>query len=553
MSDGKTNVGELVAAFLEACGVSAAYGVISIHNMPVLDAFGRRGRIRFVPARGEAGALNMADAHARTSGSIGVALTSTGTAAGNAAGGMVEALTAGSPVVHITGQIEAPYVDRGRSLIHEARSQLEMLRAVSKAAYRIWSAETALGVLQEAVRTALTPPMGPVSIEIPIDVQKAPVAIPADLAPLPVPVAAPDGASVAAAAKLLAGARRPLLWCGGGAKHAGAAVARLAALGVGIVTSVNGRAVIAEDDPMTLGAFNMLPPVEAFYKTCDLLIVAGSRLRGNETRNFAMALPRPIIQIDADAAMRGRAYPADVFVGADAGAALAALADAVAGRFTPDARFRADIAAARAAAEAAVREGLGPYARLVEELQSAMPRDAVWVRDITISNSTWGNRLLRVFDPKAAVHAVGGGIGQGVPMALSSALGSGRKVVCLSGDGGLALCMTELAAISQERADVTLLVMNDKGYGVIRNIQDAQYGSRHYYTDIFVPDLADLARLMRIPHRRVAALDAFAPAIAEALAIKGPAMVEVDMTAIGPFARAFAGPPSVAATKVPAQ
>ena len=83
-------VGELVARFLEACGVKAAFGVISIHNMPILDAFHTRGQLRFVSARGEAGACNMADAYARVSGVLGVCVTSTGTGCGNAAGAMVE-------------------------------------------------------------------------------------------------------------------------------------------------------------------------------------------------------------------------------------------------------------------------------------------------------------------------------------------------------------------------------------------------------------------------------------------------------------------------------
>ncbi|WP_269147440.1 thiamine pyrophosphate-binding protein, partial [Herbaspirillum lusitanum] len=81
----QVTVGCAIAAFLEQCDVKAAFGVISIHNMPILDAFGERGKIRFIPARGEAGGANMADSYARTTGGLGVCLTSTGTAAGNAA------------------------------------------------------------------------------------------------------------------------------------------------------------------------------------------------------------------------------------------------------------------------------------------------------------------------------------------------------------------------------------------------------------------------------------------------------------------------------------
>lgn len=119
----QVTVGCAIAAFLEQCGVKAAFGVISIHNMPILDAFGERGKIRFIPARGEAGGANMADAYARTTGGLGVCLTSTGTAAGNAAGAMVEALTAGTPLLHLTGQIETPYLDQSLAYIHEAPDQ----------------------------------------------------------------------------------------------------------------------------------------------------------------------------------------------------------------------------------------------------------------------------------------------------------------------------------------------------------------------------------------------------------------------------------------------
>ena len=97
-------VGDLIVRYLEELGVEAAFGVVSIHNMPILDAIHRRGNIRFVPARGEAGAVSMADAYARVRGRLGVVVTSTGTAAGNASGGMVEALTAGTPLLHLTGK-----------------------------------------------------------------------------------------------------------------------------------------------------------------------------------------------------------------------------------------------------------------------------------------------------------------------------------------------------------------------------------------------------------------------------------------------------------------
>lgn len=98
-------VGDAIARTLEQYHVEAIYGVISIHNLPIADAVGQRDKIRFVPARGEAGSVTMADAHGRFSG-LGVALTSTGAGAGNAVGALVEAMNAGTPLLHLTGQVE---------------------------------------------------------------------------------------------------------------------------------------------------------------------------------------------------------------------------------------------------------------------------------------------------------------------------------------------------------------------------------------------------------------------------------------------------------------
>jgi acetolactate synthase-1/2/3 large subunit len=529
--------------------------VISIHNMPVLDAFHRLQNMRFVPARGEAGAVNMADAATRVSGRTALAITSTGTAAGNACGAMVEALTAGTPLLHLTGQIELPYLDRNLGYIHEARDQMSMLKAVSKAAYRVWRPEDALGVLKEALRVANTAPTGPVSVEIPIDVQESLVEMPdaAQLAMIAPQPQAPEADALAVLAQKLAQAKRPLLWLGGGARGATAAVARLLALGVGVVTSVQGRGVVAEHHPLTLGAFNLYPEAEAFYASCDALVVVGSRLRSNETLKYKLKLPRPMYRVDCDPQAQGRAYADELFVCGDAQLTLHALADHLEaarakGGFLIDATYAADLARARHAAEERVRTGLGPYALLVDELQRAAGDDFVWVRDVTVSNSTWGNRALHIFGPRDGVHAMGGGIGMGAAMSVGAALAAShanpkRKTVALSGDGGLMLNVGELATLKQENANVVLVVMNDRGYGVIRNIQDAQYGSRHAYVDLTTPDFAQLTGSLGIAHIALKSIADARAVLEKAFAMQGPVMVEVDMNAIGPFASAFAGPP----------
>ncbi len=542
-------VGAAIASLLENCGVKTAFGVISIHNMPILDAINERGKIRWVMSRGEAGGTSMADAYARTTASLGVCMTSTGTAAGNAAGGMVEALTAGTPLLHITGQIETQYIDQNLSYIHEAPHQLAMLKAVSKSALRVRNVETAISTVKLAIQTALTAPTGPVSVEIPIDIQAALISAHTDLTPLPVAAKIPQAAALDALAERFVRARRPLLWLGGGARLAGAAVARLLAMGVGVVSSTQGRGIVAEDDPRSLGAYNLHKPVEDFYQTCDAMLVVGSRLRGNETLKYQLKLPRPLLRVDADPAADGRCYTSDFFVTGDSALVLHGLADRLEGKISIDPAFMADLRAAHVAAQKILLDGLGVYASLVSQLQLAAGRNFNWVRDVTVSNSTWGNRQLRVFEPTQGVHALGGGIGLGLSMGIGAAVGaaetgSGRKTLCLSGDGGFILNLGELATAVQEKANVVYVLMNDQRYGVIRNIQDAQYGGRRCYVDLHTPDYAQLCSALKLGHTRVSDLADLPAGLAMAQSATGPFILEIDMLSIGSFKTAFAGPPT---------
>ena len=579
-------MGELAVRFLEQCGVKAAFGVISIHNMPILDAFHVRQNIRFVSARGEAGACNMADACARVTGTLGVVVTSTGTGAGNAAGALIEAMTAGTPMLHLTGQIDSPYLDRDLGFIHEAPKQMAMLAAAGKAAFRISNPETALATLQEAVRIAHTPPCGPVSIEIPIDVQQTFMPLPDDLhvpqidpraashaasqaASLRTPIT-PDPAAVDALATRLARAKRPLLWLGGGARHARSAVERFVRMGFGIVTSTQGRGVLPDNHPASLGAFNAQKPVEAFYATCDAMLVVGSRLRSNETLGYHLQLPRNLYRIDANLLAQNRAYTSEYFVHGDALLTLNALADRLEKQSSSIAKngshsastipmavepaLQADLREARRAAEALVDSTLGPYVALKNELNAQLQGRALWVRDITLSNSMWGNRSLYIDDPRAGVHALGGGIGQGLAMGIGAAIanevhGLGRKVIALAGDGGLMLNIGELACAVQERANLVVLVMNDRAYGVIKNIQDVHYGARRCYADLHTPDFAQLCASLGVPHLLLDQPARTQEILSKALATNGLVMVEVDMNAWGPFAVKFAGPPKKESVK----
>ncbi|MCK8783723.1 thiamine pyrophosphate-binding protein [Roseomonas sp. NAR14] len=541
---GSYDVGDLVAEFLARIGVRTAFGIVSVHNIPMLDGIARRNAIRFVMARGEMGGGHMADAYARVSGGLGVLFSSTGPGAANAMGGLAEARFAGSPVLHLTGATATRFAGRDMGTVHDLPGQSAMLGAVCKAVHQVRSAEQALGVLVRAATEALTAPRGPVSVEIPIDIQRTAIARPEALdtliLPLP-PPQAPDPAELDVAADLIAQARRPILWLGNGAREAGQGARALLELGFGAVSSWNGRGILAEDEPMHLGGLNGngAPLVQEFYGTADLLLVAGSRLRGHELADFSVRLPRNVVQIDVDPAARGRTCPSAAFVHGDAGLALEGLALRLRGRLSPDPEFGTEFRAMRERARAAFRDTLGPYADFPAMLREAMPRDAAWVRDVTISNSSWGNRLFPVYGPRDAVHPVSAAIGPGLPLGIGAAIAAGesrpgRRTVAMVGDGGFALNLPELWTAAQERPDLVVLVMNDRGYGVIRHIQDALYGGRRNYGDLLGPDLEGLAKLAGLPFHRVAEATAFGDTMRRALATAGPVLVEVDMNAIGP-------------------
>jgi acetolactate synthase-1/2/3 large subunit len=454
---------------------------------------------------------------------------------------MVEANTAGTPLLHLTGQVESPYVELNCGYIHEAPRQLDMLKAVSKKAFRVSSPESAFGIVKEAVKFALTAPAGPVSVEIPIDVQGTRVDWPEDLSAPAIEIARAPQSEIDRLADSLSRAKRPMLWLGGGAGSAADAALQLAELGFGIVTSVNGRGTIPETHPQTIGAFTYHPETEKLYGTCDAMLVVGSRLRSNEVLGYSLHLPTPLYRIDV--VDHHPSYEPEVFVLGDSKDSLERLVLALRKRIKVDPAFAADIANTRRSILNAERSSLGQYTGLVDSLQDAVGTNFVWVRDVTLGNSIWGNRMLSLSGPRDGVHALGGGIGQGLPMAIGASLAApGRRVFCMVGDGGLMLNPGEFATAVQEKADFTLLLMNDNGYGVIKNIQNAKYGARNCYVDLHTPDFETYCASLQIPYMRVDELSETAACLQKAKQLTGPVVIEFALHSIGLYKNAFAGP-----------
>jgi acetolactate synthase-1/2/3 large subunit len=486
------NVGDLVSEFLYQIDVKDVFGVVSVHNIPMLDAIGRRNFIKMVPARGEMGAGHMADGYARATNGLGVVFTSTGPGAANVAGSLVESRFAGSPILHFTGQTATENLDKNQGTVHDVPDQLGMLKSISKKAIRISHADDVLAQLIEATTIALTPPMGPVSVEIPIDIQRTNIKRPLMLDQIKLPninLQIGDTSTLDQIENIIRVSKRKILWVGNGGKFARNEVEQFIKMGFSVVTSALGRGVVPESNQMSLGAFNAVPLIEEFYKTLDLMIVVGSRLRGHETRDMSLKLPRKIIQIDIDPDAENRTYKTNLFHCGDAKKVLGELAHRLSNQLSTDEEWVNEVADLKIKIFQDYKKNLGAYKDFPEIIRKILPEDGNWVRDITISNSMWGNRSMLINKPEQNIYPVGAAIGPGMALAIGVSVGSeGKKTIAMSGDGGFMLNLPDLWTAVETNCDVVFLVMNDQGYGVIKHIQESMYGGRKFYADLTGPN-----------------------------------------------------------------
>ncbi|MER7555791.1 thiamine pyrophosphate-binding protein [Nocardioides sp. NPDC126508] len=539
--------GDLLVAVLREVGVDTVFGVISVHNLPLVEAVSRE--LRFVPVRHEASAVNAADGYARATGGLGCALTSTGTGAGNAAGSLIESLSSATSVLHVTGQVESAYLGSGRGFIHETKDQLGMLQAVSLDAVTVPTLEESAGILRAAVDRALGGPGqagGPVSVEWPIDLQYLPQREVVEVADSADEAVAPAPAGLDALTDLILAAERPVIWAGGGVADAGAELTELVETwGAGLLTSNSGRGAVPEDHPLVVGNYGATPGGGALLADADLLLSIGTHFRSNETRDYDLVLPPVHVQVDLDPAALGRVFPVAAGVAGDARDVLPSLTAAVRDRGAVAEEWRARVTRARRDVRATQREGLGDHAVLADALRAALPRRSVLARDVTIASSSWGNRLFEVYDPRDNVFPRGGGIGQGLGMGLGAAMGRrDEPTVVIAGDGGLAVHLGELLTLAQERPWLVLLVFNDGGYGVLRNMQEAR-GVDRAGVDLTTPDFAGLAGALGLPYQRIGTAAEAAPELERAVARRGPVLVEVDLESFGPMPRPFTPPVKV--------
>jgi len=533
---------ELIAHKLRDCGVRHAFGIISIHNMPIIDAINRLGFTQMIDSRHECAAAHAADGYARATGEIGVAIASTGPGTTNTVTGLYEAAYANSRLLVITGQAETRYYGKGMGYVHEAEKQLPMLATVAR---RVESPRTVeqIGPLFDAVVNDMSSGRWqPGALEIPIDLQYAKVvSSAADAVAIAPTTSAVQNNQIDRAAELIKGTTRRVLLVGGGAMDAGAEVLAFAeSLGAPILTTPNGRGVVPESHELCLGNLYQTPDMAQALSTADVTIAVGTRFQaGVDGRNAVYGPAGKLVHIDIDNRVLGLVHKADVEVLGDASNALSALQKKVseASCDKNDAQFNAGVLQAGDELRGRLRERLGPdFQGICDSISASMDEDTVLVRDNTVAAYFMANQLIPVRAARCSINPVSGAIGPGLPLGIGAATGTGKRALIIHGDGGFMFHATELATAAQHNLPITVCIFNDGGYGILRALQRGRFDGRINETDLGFMDFTAMAQSMGCKGERVDSVAGLDAALSVASAQAGPYVIDIDvrsMTLIG--------------------
>ncbi|WP_369271207.1 thiamine pyrophosphate-binding protein [Streptomyces sp. R11] len=520
------NGGDLVVETLAALGTTTVFGLPGQHALGMFDAL-RRSDLRYIGLRVENNAGFAADAYGRITGEAAPLLLSTGPGALTSLAALQEAAAASAPVLAISSQIPTAGLGGGRhGYLHELPDQAASFRGVVKSVHTVRTQSQIPSAIEAAWKSALTAPHGPVWVEIPQDVLLAETSIPVvtggDAFPEELP---PRPELTAVAAHLLSHAERPAIIAGGGVVRADASgkLRQLAeTLRAPVVATPGGKGAFPWTHPLSLQSWIEDRHTTDFLEDADVLLVVGSGL-GELSSNYHTFKPRGrVIQIEADLGKLESNHPA-LGIHADARLALQALLETVTERTDPTASERVRAVLAKVADRIAAQE-LTLEQDVLASVRKALPADSPSFWDMTIlAYWAWS-----AFDAKGPNHmhtAQGaGGLGYGFPAALGAAAADPtRPVLAVSGDGGALYSIAELATARQYDLPVTWLIVDDGGYGILREYMTDAFGEATA-TELTRPDYVALAESFGVPGVRTTP-ETLEADLAKALQTPGPSVV----------------------------
>jgi thiamine pyrophosphate-dependent acetolactate synthase large subunit-like protein len=516
--------GQALAEALSAHGVDTVWGIPGTHNLEIY-AHLPGAAIRHVSPRHEQGAGFAADGYARVTGRPGVCITTSGPAALNAATALGQAYSDSVPVLAVSAGMPLRHPGRGHGELHEMKDQRASLDAVVAYSHRIASVPEIPVAVAQAFAAMTSGRPRPVHLEIPLDVleEREEVEV---VAPLRVPVSTPDPAALDAAAARLAGAARPAIIAGGGARVAATEVRAIAErLGAPVVCTINGKGVLPEDHPLSAGAGLTRSVVRELVEESDVVLVVGSGLSPAELWLGPLPFGDKVVRVDVDAdQVVVGAVPAVAVVG-DAAVALAGLFPRL-GEGMGDGE-RAAGWRSRHLEEART---LGArWSWIFDGIATVLGRDGIVAGDSAMVCYRGAVAALPAYHPAAFLYPTGfGTLGYGLPAAIGAKLGRpDARVIALLGDGGIMFTIAELAAAAQLRLPLPVVVVDNAGYGEIRD-EMAQRGDPVHAVDLDVIDFAALGRVLGCEGVVVDDEDGLADALEQGFAADRPTVLHLQ-------------------------
>jgi thiamine pyrophosphate-dependent acetolactate synthase large subunit-like protein len=525
----KVSTAEAVIRRLEAHGVRHVFGIPGTHNLP-LYRYLAGSAIEHVTPRHEQGAGYAADGYARAGGRPGVCLTTTGPGLLNIATAAATAYADSIPMLVISPGMSRSVAGRDVGYLHELRDQTGVMERLVARSVRVEGPAAAAEAIDMAFDSFAAGRPRPVHVEIPIDALREEDATPGP-PPSPATPAGPDPGLVRAAADRLASARSAALVLGGGVAAAtGEARALAARLGLPVITTVNGKGVVSERDPLSLGASIRLRSCQRFLRERDLVLAVGTELAQSDLwRDAPLELDGDLIRIDIDPDELDRNAKPTLAIAGDAALTLSAIL-AELGDGDPPADAATPVAAARETFEAEVLGDGAAYAPLCRALAEALPPGAIVAGDSTRPCYYGVVHLLAQDEPRRFIYPTGfATLGYGLPAAVGAKLAAPEHaVVVLIGDGGFMFTAAELAVAAELGLPIPIVVANDAGYGEIRR-EMAEQGQEPIGVELPPPDFAALAVALGAGGRRVADAGELAELLPAALEADGPTVFELPL------------------------
>jgi acetolactate synthase I/II/III large subunit len=526
---------DLLVRCLEAEGITHIFGVPGEENADFMMSL-RSSSIRFILTRHEQGAAFMAEVFGRLTGNPAVCLGTLGPGATNLITGVADANMDRAPMLVITGQ---GATGRQHKESHQIMDVVEMYRPVTKWAVSIRHADAIPEIVRKAVRLSRTDKPGAVHIELPEDIAKR------DTAAAPMPPRRfhrpePHAKDVAAAFDLLSGARRPIIIAGNGTVRRGAsqALRRLCrATGIGVLTTFMGKGSVPRDADYNLFTIGLQQKDYASHAVdeADVVITVGYDMVEYPPRLWNAGGHKAVIDVDVLPAEIDADYHPQIELIGEIERSLIALA----GRFEGAPPPRYDLSHQRHWRERMIED---LAAHKDDDTEGAIrPQKAIWdVRaalgpsDILLSgvgaHKMWIARYYHCDEPNTCIIP-NGFCSMGLPLPGSIAahlVHPDRKIFAIAGDGDFLMNVQEMETARRLDADVTVMVWEDGGYGLIAWKQDNEFGG---HTDLSFgnPNWLELAKAFGWHGQHVRRSRDLAPAIRAALDHKGPSLIVIPI------------------------